>query len=112
MSVLSGPQTHVVNTGSNLLYSAYNLLPRRLAEASVNTALSAVGLGSQESATFGEFSVMAKHLRQAASLAARNALIPTVTATMLDAYTTQVEGWQPVRTGMYRGLSEVTLKAE
>lgn len=39
-------------------------------------------------------------------------LIPTVTATMLDAYTTQVEGWEPVRTGMYRGLSEVTLKAE
>ena len=37
-------------------------------------------------------------------------LIPTVTATMLDAYSTKVKGWQPVRTGMYRGLSEVTLE--
>ena len=74
MSVLSGPQTHVVNTGSNLLHSAYNLLPKRLVEAGVNTALSAVGLGSQEAATFGEFRVMAAHLRQAATTAARNAL--------------------------------------
>jgi len=37
-------------------------------------------------------------------------LIPTVTATMLDAYSNKVKGWQPVRTGMYRGLSEVTLE--
>ncbi len=37
-------------------------------------------------------------------------LIPTVTATMLDAYTTSVQGWQPMRTGMYRGLSLVSLK--
>jgi len=37
-------------------------------------------------------------------------LIPTVTATMLDAYTTSVQGWQPMRTGMYRGLSQVSLK--
>jgi peptide/nickel transport system substrate-binding protein len=37
-------------------------------------------------------------------------LIPTVTATMLDAYSNKVKGWQPVRTGMYRGLSEVSLE--
>jgi peptide/nickel transport system substrate-binding protein len=37
-------------------------------------------------------------------------LIPTVTATMLDAYSNKVKGWHPVRTGMYRGLSEVTLE--
>ena len=37
-------------------------------------------------------------------------LIPTVTATMLDAFTSKVKGWQPIRTGMYRGLSEVTLE--
>jgi peptide/nickel transport system substrate-binding protein len=36
-------------------------------------------------------------------------LIPTVTATMLDAYSTKVKGWSPMRTGMYRNLSEVTL---
>jgi peptide/nickel transport system substrate-binding protein len=39
-------------------------------------------------------------------------LIPTVTATMLDAYTTNVVGWKPIRTGMYRGLSEVSLKGQ
>lgn len=36
-------------------------------------------------------------------------LIPTVTATMLDAYSDKVEGWQPIRTGMYRGLADVTV---
>lgn len=36
-------------------------------------------------------------------------LIPTVTATMLDAFTDKVKGWQSIRTGMYRGLTEVTL---
>jgi peptide/nickel transport system substrate-binding protein len=36
-------------------------------------------------------------------------LIPTVNATMLDAFTTKVKGWQPMRTGMYRGLANVTL---
>jgi N12 class adenine-specific DNA methylase len=71
MSILSGPQTHIVNVSSNTLFSAYNLLPRRAVEAGANTMLSLVGLGSQESATFGEFSVMARHLKKAAALAAR-----------------------------------------
>ncbi len=72
MSILSGPQTHVVNTGSNVLNAAYNLLPRRAVEAGINNALSIVGLGSREQATFGEFSAMAKNLREAAALAGRN----------------------------------------
>jgi peptide/nickel transport system substrate-binding protein len=37
-------------------------------------------------------------------------LVPTVTATMLDTFSTKVKGWEPIRTGMYRGLSEVTLE--
>ena len=74
MSILTGPQTHIVNIGSNTMFAAYNLLPRRAAEASVNTVLSAIGMGSQEAATFGEFSVMAKNLRKAIQLGARQAL--------------------------------------
>lgn len=74
MSILTGPQTHVVNVGSNVLNAAYNLLPRRVVEAGVNSALSAVGLGSKEQATLGEFSAMSKNLRKAASLAGRNML--------------------------------------
>ncbi len=74
MSILSGIQTPIVNTSSNAMHAAYRLLPRRAVEAGVNTILSSVGLGSQESATFGEFSVMAKHLKQAAALAGRMAL--------------------------------------
>ena len=74
MSILTGPQTHLVNMGSNALYAAYNLLPRRAVEAAANTALSAIGLGSQEAATIAEFSAMAKNLRSAIQLGARQAL--------------------------------------
>jgi len=74
MSILTGPQTHLVNMGSNALYAAYNLLPRRAVEAGANTVLSAIGMGSQEAATFGEFSAMAKNLRKAIQLGARQAL--------------------------------------
>lgn len=37
-------------------------------------------------------------------------LVPTVTATMLDAFSTKVKGWEPMRTGMYWNLSKVTLE--
>jgi len=36
-------------------------------------------------------------------------LIPTVNAGILDAATDKVQGWVPMRTGMYRGLENVTL---
>jgi peptide/nickel transport system substrate-binding protein len=36
-------------------------------------------------------------------------LVPTVNAGILDAMTDKVKGWVPMRTGMYRGLEEVTL---
>jgi len=74
MSILTGPQTHLVNMGSNVLHAAYHALPRRAVEAAANTALSAIGLGSQEAATFAEFSSMAKNLRKAIQLGARQAL--------------------------------------
>lgn len=36
-------------------------------------------------------------------------LVPTVNAAILDAATDKVVGWKPMRTGMYRGLQNVTL---
>lgn len=36
-------------------------------------------------------------------------LIPTVNAGILDATTDKVQGWEPMRTGMYRGLGSITL---
>jgi peptide/nickel transport system substrate-binding protein len=39
-------------------------------------------------------------------------VIPTVNATMLDAYSTKVVGWVPMRTGMYRGLDAVSVAAQ
>jgi ABC-type transport system substrate-binding protein len=36
-------------------------------------------------------------------------LVPTVNAGILDAHTDKVQGWAPMRTGMYRGLAEITL---
>jgi hypothetical protein len=38
MSILTGPHTHIVNTASNVLNSAYHLLPRRGVEAAINIA--------------------------------------------------------------------------
>lgn len=73
MSILTGPQTGIVNMSSNVMHAAYRALPRRAAEAGVNTVLSSVGLGSKESATFGEFKVMAENLGAAARNAARHA---------------------------------------
>lgn len=74
MSILSGPQTHVVNMGSNILHTAYQLVPRRVLEAGVNGLLGAVKLGSDRAATFGEFSTMAKVAKAAAVKAGRNAI--------------------------------------
>lgn len=74
MSILTGPQTHIVNMGSNFMFAAYNAIPRRAVEAATNSALSAIGLGSKEAATFGEFSAMAKNLRKGIQLGARQAL--------------------------------------
>ena len=74
MSILTGPQTHVVNVGSNLLNAAYNLLPRRGAEAAVNNLLGVAGLGSRDKAMIGEFVPMARNLKKGVALAARNAL--------------------------------------
>jgi peptide/nickel transport system substrate-binding protein len=36
-------------------------------------------------------------------------LVPTVNAGILDAMTDKVQGWEPMRTGMYRTLENVTL---
>ena len=74
MSILTGPQTHVVNLGSNTLHAAYNLLPRRAVEATINTMLGVVGQGSDQRATFGEFSVLARNLKASVQNAARHAL--------------------------------------
>jgi len=73
-SVLTGPQTHIVNTSSNVLNAAYHLLPRRAAEAAINDLLGLVGQGSERSATFAEFVPMARQLRRSVQFAARNAL--------------------------------------
>ena len=89
MSILTGPQTHVVNISSNAMYSAYNLLPRRAAEATINTVLGVVGLGSDQRATFREFSVMARNLKKGVQLAARNALRSwQLESRVLEAYAT------------------------
>lgn len=74
MSILSGPQTHLVNAASNTINSAYNLLPRRAAEATVNTLLGLIGQGDVKSASFGEFAGMARTLHKAVQGAARTAL--------------------------------------
>jgi hypothetical protein len=74
MSILTGPQTHIVNVGSNTLHAAYHLIPKRGAEALINNMLGIVGLGSNEKATFGEFAPMARNLKKGVALAARNAL--------------------------------------
>jgi N12 class adenine-specific DNA methylase len=74
MSILSGPQTHIVNAASNMINSAYNLLPRRAAEATVNSVLGMVGQGDVKSAGFGEFAEMARTLHKAVQGAARTAL--------------------------------------
>lgn len=74
MSILTGPQTHIVNVGSNTLHAAYHLIPKRGAEALINNLLGVVGLGSNEKATFGEFAPMARNLKKGVALAARNAL--------------------------------------
>lgn len=73
-SILTGPQTHIVNTTSNLLNAAYHALPKRASEALINNLLGTVGQGSNRKATFGEFAPMAKSLRKATVTAARNAL--------------------------------------
>lgn len=74
MSILTGPQTHIVNIGSNLLNTAWDLLPRRGVEATINAVLGLVGQGSDKSATLAEFVPMAKQLRSGIQLAARNGL--------------------------------------
>ncbi|GAA5117112.1 phosphoribosyltransferase [Luteolibacter yonseiensis] len=73
-SILSGPQTHIVNAGSNLLNAAFNLIPKRAAEAAINSLLGTVGQGNARSATFAEFVPMARNLRAGFQLAARMAL--------------------------------------
>ena len=60
MGILSGIHTGIVNFGGNVAHSQYNLWPRRLMEAGVNNVLSALGLGSNEAATFGELKYMAQ----------------------------------------------------
>jgi N12 class adenine-specific DNA methylase len=74
MSILTGPQTHVVNISSSVMFGLYDLLPRRAVEAGINGMLGIVGQGSSESATFGEFSPMARQLYAAAARAGRNAI--------------------------------------
>lgn len=73
-SILTGPQTHIVNAGSGGLNASYNLLPRRAVEATINNLLGLVGQGSDRAATFAEFAPMARNLRKGFQLAARNAV--------------------------------------
>lgn len=71
-SILSGPQTAIVNTGSNIANTLYNLAPRRIVEAGVNDVLGIIGQGNKDAATFGELSVMARHIHHALARAGRN----------------------------------------
>ncbi len=74
MSVLTGPQTMIVNASSHAAHALWNAVPRRLLEATVNNTLGLVGQSSPDAATFGEFKPMAKALGAAFHTAARMAL--------------------------------------
>ena len=52
-SLLSGPQTQVVNAASNILHGIWELGPQRLMEAVINTAA-----GQEDAAQWGEFRYM------------------------------------------------------
>jgi hypothetical protein len=69
MGILSGLHTGIINFTGNVAHSQYNLWPRRLMEAGVNNALSMLGLGSKEAATFGELKYMAQAQHKAMSRA-------------------------------------------
>lgn len=72
MSILSGPQTMLVNTSGGL-HVGYDLTLKRAVEATWNSLLSLFGQGDVRSATFSEFLPMIKNVRAAVQLAARNA---------------------------------------
>ena len=56
-AILSGPQTHAVNVIGNTANAAYELTAKRFAEACINLIAK-----KKDSATFGEFREMWKHL--------------------------------------------------
>ena len=56
-AILSGPQTHAVNVIGNTANAAYELTAKRFAEACINLVAK-----KKDSATFGEFREMWKHL--------------------------------------------------
>lgn len=62
MSVLTGPQTQIVNAASHAAHAVWNAIPRRVVEATVNRALALAGQNAKNAATFGEFIPMAKAL--------------------------------------------------
>jgi hypothetical protein len=74
MSILTGPQTAIVNFASNAANSIYNLGPRRIIEAGVNDVLGIIGQGDPNSATLGELAVMARQSHKALKLAGENML--------------------------------------
>lgn len=71
MSMLSGPQTALVNA-SGALNMVYDLTARRAAEAAWNDLLSGFGMGDVRSATLSEFLPMARQIGAALQLAGRN----------------------------------------
>jgi len=74
MSILTGPQTAIVNFASNAANSLYNIGPRRIIEAGVNDVLGIIGQRDPNSATLGELAVMARQSHKALKLAGENML--------------------------------------
>ncbi len=70
-SLLSGPQTMFRIATSHAASAVWDLVPRRMAEATINNILGLFGAGSDKAATFGEFKAMMKYVDRAAKLAAR-----------------------------------------
>ena len=72
MAILTGPQTAIVNTASNVMHSLYHLGPRRLVEAGLNDVLGLFGAGDKNSATLGEIAAMTRVIHRALALAGQN----------------------------------------
>jgi hypothetical protein len=86
MSILSGPQTVLVNASGGL-FVAHETLTKRAIEASWNDLLGLFGAGDVRSATLSEFLPMLKNVRAAMKLAARNALQSwTLQTPVFDSY--------------------------
>ncbi len=73
MSILSGPQTMLINASGGL-FVGYEITAKRAMEAAWNGLMGMFGAGDVRSATFSEFLPMMKNIRAAMTLAARNAV--------------------------------------